>query len=140
MSSFLQHSNAWISGRTKRQGQELKGFHCAHVSLHPLASHQPIYRRPDSREYLLPWVNYHLTAELLPMAFLAEEAGFPCTFNFVPCLLEQIEDYCRESGRFPPGPAEADPGKLKPAQVERLCRFLPQGTVLSDPGEAQRLA
>ena len=26
------------------------------------------------------------------------------------------------------------------ADIERLGRFLPQGTVLSDPGEAQRLA
>jgi len=103
--------------------------------------HQPIYRRPDSREYLLPWVNYHLTRNYYQMAFLAEEAGFPCTFNFVPCLLEQIEDYCRgEAVDSLQGLLEADPGKLKPAQVERLCRFLPQGTVLSDPGEAQRLA
>jgi alpha-amylase/alpha-mannosidase (GH57 family) len=103
--------------------------------------HQPIYRRPDSREYALPWVNYHLTKNYHPMAWLAEEAGFPCTFNFVPCLLEQIEEYCRgEAVDRVQGLLETDPRKLKPADVERLGRFLPHGTVLSDPAEVQRLA
>ncbi len=103
--------------------------------------HQPIYRRPDSSEYVLPWVNYHLTRNYYQMAVLAEEAGFPCTFNFVPCLLEQIEDYCRGEAVDPvQGLLEADPHRLRPADLERLCRFLPQGTGLSDPGEAQRLA
>lgn len=58
--------------------------------------HQPIYRHPENDVYVLPWVNFHLTKNYYQMAVLAEEAGFPCTFNLVPCLLEQIEDYCRE--------------------------------------------
>jgi alpha-amylase/alpha-mannosidase (GH57 family) len=103
--------------------------------------HQPIYRRPAGREYVLPWVNYHLTRNYYQMAFLADEAGFPCTFNFVPCLLEQIEDYCQGKAVDPLQELlEADPRKLNPAQKERLIRFLPHGTALSDPAEAQRLA
>ena len=103
--------------------------------------HQPIYRRPDSREYVLPWVNFHLTRNYYQMALLAEEAGFPCTFNFVPCLLEQIEDYCRGAAVDPiQGLLEADSRKLRPPDVERLGRFLPNGTDLSNPGEVQRLA
>jgi len=103
--------------------------------------HQPIYRDPGSGRYVLPWVNYHLTKNYYQMAFLAKETGFPCTFNLVPCLLEQIEDY--STGRAVDPIQEllqADPRKLKPADVERLCRFLPPGTSPSDPGEAQRLA
>jgi len=46
--------------------------------------HQPVYRDPDSGEYVLPWVNFHLTRNYYQMALLAEEAGFPCTFNLVP--------------------------------------------------------
>ena len=48
--------------------------------------HQPIYRRPGSRDYVLPWVNFHATKNYHQMARLAEETGFPCTYNFVPCL------------------------------------------------------
>jgi len=103
--------------------------------------HQPVYRDPDSGEYVLPWVNFHLTRNYYQMALLAEEAGFPCTFNLVPCLLEQIEDYCRGKAvdslqRL----LEADPRKLNPTERERLRRFLPPGTTCTDAGETQILA
>lgn len=103
--------------------------------------HQPIYRRPNSREYVLPWVNYHLTRNYYQMARLADEAGFPCTFNFVPCLLEQIEDYSRgKAVDSLQGLLEAEPQRLRPGEVERLRRFLPHGTVPANPAEVQRLA
>jgi alpha-amylase/alpha-mannosidase (GH57 family) len=103
--------------------------------------HQPVYRNPDSGEYVLPWVNFHLTRNYYQMAFLAEEAGFPCTFNLVPCLLEQIEDYCRgKAVDSLQGLLEADPRKLNPTERERLRRFLPPGTAPSEPSETQILA
>ena len=103
--------------------------------------HQPVYRNPDGGEYVLPWVNFHLTKNYYQMAFLAEEAGFPCTFNLVPCLLEQIEDYCRgKAVDSLQGLLEADPRKLNPTERERLRRFLPPGKAASDPGETQILA
>src|SRR4030042_6279133 len=102
--------------------------------------HQPVYRNPDSGEYVLPWVNFHLTRNYYQMAFLAEEAGFPCTFNLVPCLLEQIEDYCRGSAVDSlQGLLEADPRKLNSTERERLRRFLPPGTAPSEPSETQIL-
>ncbi|MCR4395864.1 MAG: hypothetical protein NUW07_03905 [Candidatus Saccharicenans sp.] len=55
--------------------------------------HQPIYRLPDSQEFILPWVNYHATRNYWQMLRIVEEIEFPCTINLVPCLLEQIEDY-----------------------------------------------
>jgi len=54
--------------------------------------HQPIYRKPGTREYVLPWVNFHLK-NYHQMIRIAEETGYPCTLNLVPCLLEQIRDY-----------------------------------------------
>ncbi len=35
--------------------------------------HQPIYRDPDTREYILPWVNDHAAKNYHHMARLAEE-------------------------------------------------------------------
>jgi len=55
--------------------------------------HQPLYRHAETREYLMPWVLFHATKNYQQMALLAAETGFPCAFNFVPCLLEQIQDY-----------------------------------------------
>jgi len=103
--------------------------------------HQPIYRDPESGRYVLPWVNYHLIKNYYQMAFLAEESGFPCTFNLVPCLIEQIEEYCRGKAVDPvQGLLEADPKRLSPADCGRLRRFLPAGTVASNPDETQILA
>ena len=103
--------------------------------------HQPVYRNPESGEYVLPWVNYHLTKNYYQMAFLAEEAGFPCTFNLVPCLLEQIQDYCAGKAVDPvQALLEGDPQKLSPADRKRLCRFLPPEAAASGPGETQILS
>jgi len=103
--------------------------------------HQPVYRNPESGEYVLPWVNYHLTKNYYQMAFLAEEAGFPCTFNLVPCLLEQIQDYCAGKAIDPvQALLEGDPQKLSPADRKRLSRFLPPDAAASGPGETQILS
>jgi len=103
--------------------------------------HQPIYRDPESGHYVLPWVNYHLTRNYYQMAVLAEEAGFPCTFNLVPCLVEQVEDYANGTAYDPCQELlEVDPKKLGPAGCERLRQFLPRGMAVSGPDETQKLA
>jgi alpha-amylase/alpha-mannosidase (GH57 family) len=87
---------------------------------------------------MLPWVNYHLTKNYYQMAFLAEETGFPCTFNLVPCLLEQVEDYCKGKAVDPIQELlEADPKKLSQADCKRLRRFLPPGTAALNAGKTQ---
>jgi len=92
--------------------------------------HQPIYRDPESGEYILPWVNYHAVKNYHQMARLAEEADFPGTYNFVPCLLEQVLDYAAGTARDPFQAAlEKDPGRLTYADVRLLSRIV--------PGEAQ---
>ncbi len=90
--------------------------------------HQPIYRDPNNNQYLLPYVNYHLTKNYYQMYYLAEESGFPCVFNLVPCLIEQIMDYGQGQARDPLQIAlEKDPHKLTPEEIELLSRFIPGG-------------
>ncbi|MGB9905868.1 MAG: glycoside hydrolase family 57 protein [Candidatus Saccharicenans sp.] len=89
--------------------------------------HQPIYRLPDSQEFILPWVNYHTTRNYWQMLRIVEEIEFPCTINLVPCLLEQIEDYA--AGRAVDAvwtSLEKPADRLSPEEQDRLKRFFPQ--------------
>jgi len=88
--------------------------------------HQPIYHPPRSRHYLLPWVNYHTTKNYYQLARLTEECDFPGTFNFVPCLLEQIADYACGRAQDPCQLAlEKHPDKLEAYEIELLHKFVP---------------
>jgi len=101
--------------------------------------HQPIYRRPHSLAYVLPWVNFHTTKNYYQMARLADESGFPCTYNFVPCLLEQIEDYARGEALDPFQLAlELPLDRLGPIEIERLRKFVPSETQASRLQKAAR--
>ncbi len=58
--------------------------------------HQPLYKDRLTGKYLLPWVRLHAIKDYLDMVKVLE--GFPQirqTFNLVPSLIEQIEDYAR---------------------------------------------
>jgi len=58
--------------------------------------HQPYYKDLITGEYLLPWVRLHATKDYYDMAAILED--FPSirqTFNLVPSLLVQIEEYGR---------------------------------------------
>lgn len=70
------------------------------MSQHPLYvmilwhMHQPYYKDINNQEYLMPWVRLHATKDYLDMPLLAGEyPDLRITFNMVPSLLEQIEDY-----------------------------------------------
>lgn len=55
--------------------------------------HQPDYRAPRDGVALLPWVRLHATKDYLDMARrLERHPGLHAAFNFVPSLLDQIED------------------------------------------------
>jgi alpha-amylase/alpha-mannosidase (GH57 family) len=61
--------------------------------------HQPQYRDPATGSYLLPWTRLHALKDYWGMAHLLRE--FPkvhATFNIVPSLAKQIEEYA--SGKF----------------------------------------
>ncbi|HXN24048.1 MAG TPA: glycoside hydrolase family 57 protein [Candidatus Dormibacteraeota bacterium] len=61
--------------------------------------HQPLYREPEARRYVLPWTRLHALKDYWGMVRVLEE--FPrvhATFNVVPSLGTQLEDYA--SGQF----------------------------------------
>lgn len=65
--------------------------------------HQPYYKDPFKGEYILPWVRLHGIKDYFDMVSILR--NFPeihQTFNLVPSLIEQIEDYSknRASDRF----------------------------------------
>ena len=56
--------------------------------------HQPDYRDSASNEYVLPWTYLHAIKDYSDMVFhLEANPKARVTFNFVPVLLEQLEDY-----------------------------------------------
>jgi len=61
--------------------------------------HQPQYRDPATGCYLLPWTRLHALKDYWGMVKILEEfPGVHVTFNMVPSLVEQVEEYA--SGRF----------------------------------------
>jgi alpha-amylase/alpha-mannosidase (GH57 family) len=61
--------------------------------------HQPQYRDPESGKYVLPWTRLHATKDYLGMIKLFEEfPSFHATFNMVPSLCMQLEEYA--GGKF----------------------------------------
>lgn len=62
--------------------------------------HQPDYRDHVSGEYVLPWVYLHALKDYTDMAdHLERHPTVRAVVNFVPVLLEQIEDYCGQFER-----------------------------------------
>src|SRR6201984_2516406 len=60
---------------------------------------QPQYRDPETGRYVLPWTRLHAVKDYWGMVRVLQEAsGFHATFNVVPSLGMQIEEYA--SGKF----------------------------------------
>lgn len=63
--------------------------------------HQPDYRDPDDGHYHLPWTYLHTIKDYVDMAALIEEnSKAKAVINFVPTLLEQIDDYAQQLSNF----------------------------------------
>lgn len=61
--------------------------------------HQPQYRDPETSRYVLPWTRLHALKDYWGMvAMLKEFPNFHATFNVVPSLGLQLEEYA--SGNF----------------------------------------
>ena len=84
-------------------GQRLKSMGMPEIRLVLLwHMHQPFYKDLASGEYRLPWVRLHALKDYYGMVKLLEE--FPqvhATFNLVPSLITQIEDYVAGKARDP---------------------------------------
>src|SRR5260370_35246212 len=78
--------------------------------LHPMTQvallwhmHQPFYEDLATREHILPWVRLHALKDYYGMvALLREFPHVKATFNLVPSLLVQLEDFAadRAPARF----------------------------------------
>jgi len=56
--------------------------------------HQPCYKDTLTGKYLMPWVRLHAVKDYFPMAALLEDfENVKATFNLVPSLIEQLNDY-----------------------------------------------
>lgn len=59
--------------------------------------HQPDYRDSATGEYILPWTYLHAIKDYTDMAYhLESNPQARVTFNFVPVLLDQLEDYAHQ--------------------------------------------
>ena len=57
--------------------------------------HQPDYRDRSTGEFTMPWVYLHAIKDYTDMAWhLEQHPAMRAVVNFVPVLLDQIEDYC----------------------------------------------
>ncbi|MBN1504802.1 MAG: hypothetical protein JW952_07065 [Candidatus Eisenbacteria bacterium] len=62
--------------------------------------HQPVYKDARTGIYMLPWVRLHAAKDYADMVQMLDDfPGVRVTFNLVPCLLEQLEDYARNPVR-----------------------------------------
>lgn len=60
--------------------------------------HQPYYKNDLTQKYTLPWVRLHCTKDYYDMvAILDDFPQIKQTFNLVPSLLAQIEDYVKNN-------------------------------------------
>jgi alpha-amylase/alpha-mannosidase (GH57 family) len=93
--------------------------------------HQPFYKDLESGEYKLPWTRMHALKDYYGMVQILEE--FPQikqTFNLVPSMMAQVEEYASGAARDP-FLAVA----LKPAEnlTEHERDFLLKNSFYSDP-------
>ena len=59
--------------------------------------HQPDYRDSLSGEYVLPWTYLHAIKDYSDMVYhLEANPKAKVSFNFVPILLDQLEDYAQQ--------------------------------------------
>ncbi|MEN8259054.1 MAG: glycoside hydrolase family 57 protein [Pseudomonadota bacterium] len=99
--------------------KKLKVVLCWHM-------HQPEYRDLRTGEYQLPWTYLHAIKDYIDMVVHLEEVpGAKAVVNFAPILLEQIEDYARQThGYLHDGIAIRDP--LLAALVEPAIPPMPE--------------
>src|SRR5207253_5304954 len=93
--------------------------------------HQPFYKDLVSGEYRLPWVRLHALKDYYGMVRLLEE--FPQvhqTFNLVPSLITQIQDYAAATARDPFQDVSSKPAEaLTEAERRFALEYLFQANV-----------
>ena len=102
--------------------------------------HQPFYKDLVTGEYRLPWVRLHGLKDYYGMVKLLDE--FPQvhqTFNLVPSLLTQIQDYVAGTARDPFLQVAAKPAKdLSPEERRFALQYLFQANPVNMIGRYPR--
>lgn len=88
--------------------------------------HQPYYKDLVTGQYRLPWVRLHALKDYYGMVKLLDEfPGLHQTFNLVPSLITQIQDYVSGAAREPFFDVASMPaGELTTAEKEFALRYL----------------
>src|SRR5437660_8775481 len=88
--------------------------------------HQPFYKDLVTGEYRLPWVRLHALKDYYGMIKLLDEfPGVHQTFNLVPSLMVQIQDYVDGNARDPFLDVAAKPAaQLTPIERQFALRYL----------------
>ena len=102
--------------------------------------HQPDYRDPHTGRSRLPWVRLHATKDYVDMARRLEPfPGVKATFNFVPSLVDQIEDAARGGVDDLFELLTLEPRSLSPEQRRTLtsrCAQIPAHALARSPALA----
>ena len=95
--------------------------------------HQPYYKDLVTGEYRLPWTRLHALKDYYGMVKLLDE--FPNvhqTFNLVPSLIVQIEDYVAGTARDPFLEVASKPvAELSPAERRFALQYLFQANPMT---------
>ncbi len=84
--------------------------------------HQPFYKDLVTGEYRLPWVRLHALKDYYGMVKLLDEfPGVHQTFNLVPSLITQIQDYVAGTANDPFLKVAATPAKELTADERRFA-------------------
>ena len=88
--------------------------------------HQPYYKDLVTGEYCLPWVRLHALKDYYGMVRVAEEfPGVHQTFNLVPSLVAQIQEYAAGTARDPFLDLASKPAaELIPEERRRALQYL----------------
>ncbi len=87
--------------------------------------HQPFYKDLAEGAYAMPWVRLHALKDYWGMvAMLREFPAFHATFNLVPSLISQLQEYARDEAREQAYELAFRPAaSLGAEQRESLARF-----------------
>jgi alpha-amylase/alpha-mannosidase (GH57 family) len=88
--------------------------------------HQPYYKDLVTGEYRLPWVRLHALKDYYGMVRVAEEfPGVHQTFNLVPSLVAQIQEYAAGTARDPFLELASKPAaELSPDERRQALQYL----------------
>jgi alpha-amylase/alpha-mannosidase (GH57 family) len=102
--------------------------------------HQPFYKDLVTGEYRLPWVRLHALKDYYGMVKLLDEfPGVHQTFNLVPSLITQIQDYVAGTAQDPFLQVAAKPAKdLTPEERRFALQYLFQANPVNMIGRYPR--